>query len=89
MCMGTSPLLTGRVSKELRDTLDKVSDGSYHTQAIKVFSKFLSVSGCLCLSLSVCLSVSVSRLVVTVWCAGLWLFSIFKYFFKEFFVIAT
>ena len=59
MCMGTGPLLTGRVSKELRDTLEKVSDSSRQTQAIKVFSKFLSVS-CLLDSLSLSLSLSVS-----------------------------
>ncbi|XP_070198103.1 WD repeat-containing protein 17-like [Littorina saxatilis] len=42
MCLGTSPLLTGKVSKELRDTLDKVTDVSHHTQTVTVFSKFLS-----------------------------------------------
>ena len=44
MCLGTSPLLTGRVSKELRDTLDKATDSGHHIQTVKVFSKFLSVS---------------------------------------------
>ena len=64
MSLGTSPMLTGRVSRELRDSLNGVVGSSHHRQVVTVFSKFLSVSltrVCGCSGLKIVIRVTITN----------------------------